>query len=316
MNICVIGAGALGLLFAGKCSLSNNQIYLITRSSEQSRIISKHGIELLGDHKLHTISVHCSSFDEQIAKRDSMLSNAHIDWIFLMVKQQHINIQMAQFLNSFASSGTKIVCFQNGIGHIETLMEIIPKENLFTAITSEAALRSSPNKVEHTGKGFTSIGNQNVDRTFTGDVEKFLEETLENAGFTVNSSKNINSAVWNKLLINSVINPLTAIFRVRNGELIRSPDWIKVMRALYEEGRDVADELNIEPSESLWDQLIEVCEKTAMNISSMYQDTLKDRPTEIDWINGSIIRIAEQRQLLVPTHRAVYHMIKGMEHPT
>lgn len=313
MRVCMIGAGSLGLLFAGKCSRTQGEIQLVTHSYKQSELLSHHGLQLLEGNQRHISHLKYVSFDENDTGKQKRKVDLNIDWVFLFVKQQHINQALIQYLQDWTDRGIPILCFQNGIGHIEKLSQYIPENLIFTAVTTEAAFKESPYQVKHTGEGETWIGHEDPNYSLSRIQENNLVNYLKNAGITVNSSKNIKSIVWKKLLINAVINPLTAILKVRNGELIASPHWKQLMRTLYEEGRNVAISLRIDLSDQLWEELVKVCEATAMNTSSMLRDTLEDKATEVDWINGAIIRIAEQRQLTVPTHQAIYRIIKGIE---
>jgi 2-dehydropantoate 2-reductase len=309
----MIGAGSLGLLFAGNCSKSHGEVELVTHLSEQCELLSRNGLKLWKDDHQHTAHLNCVSFDKLVYERLEKSGSTTIDWIFLFVKQQHLNPSLIRYLEYWASRGIPILCFQNGIGHIERLSQSIPVNLIYTAVTTEAAVRESPYQVNHTGKGETWIGHENPLYSLSSIQENNLIKYLKNAGFTVNPSKNIKSIVWKKLLINAVINPLTAILRVKNGELIESPYTRQLMKALYEEGRSVADSMGIELPEQLWEQLLAVCKATSMNTSSMLQDRLEGKTTEVEWINGAIIRIAEQRQLSVPTHQVIYRIIKGIE---
>jgi 2-dehydropantoate 2-reductase len=118
--------------------------------------------------------------------------------------------------------------------------------------------------------------------------------------------------MWNKLLINAVINPLTAIFQIKNGELLNSLYIKDLMMALLEEGRKVAKYAQIDISDDLWEQLLQVCERTAENQSSM-KDIAEGRITEIDWINGALLNWANPYKLALPTHQTVYRMVKYLE---
>jgi 2-dehydropantoate 2-reductase len=303
----------LGLLLAGRCSLSDVPTSLVTRSAQQSRLLNLQGLKLTEGENELTVSLHCTSFEQESMNLDGIHDDQTGDWILLTVKQQHMDGRLIRLLQAKCNRGARIVCFQNGIGHMEKLTREIPEEYIYTAVTTEAAFKESGSQVIHTGRGETWIGHEDSRHPDFSDSEKKLKNSLQNAGFTTNLSKNINRFVWNKLLINSVINPLTAILRVRNGELITSPDWVNTMKALYDEGCSAANSMGITIGNDLWEQLVDVCRSTSQNQSSMLQDIAAGRKTEVEWINGSIIRIAAQSELKVPTHQAVYNMVKGME---
>ncbi len=317
MNISIIGAGALGLLFASKCARNSEVVELVVHSIKQKELLNKFGIHLIKasePNQRSQFKVYYSAFEDYLNNpNDKLRMNRSIDWVFLMVKQQQIDNCLIEFLKRYTKTGAKVLCFQNGIGHIERLAMHIPKELIFAAITTEGAIKESLFQVKHTTQfGKTWIGHHDKNCIISNNGEKKIINYLNNAGFDVISSKNINSIIWKKLIMNSVINPLTAILQVRNGELLRSDHWIKLMRALYDEARQITNALDIELSEELWSELLNLIRSTSENNSSMLQDLQAGKKTEIDWINGALIRKAQQKGISVPTHEAMYQMVKGI----
>jgi len=115
------------------------------------------------------------------------------------------------------------------------------------------------------------------------------------------------------LLVNSVINPLTAVLGVPNGRLIESEHLLRLMRRLADEAVALARTVGVSVRDDFWDQLTAVCRNTATNDSSMLQDVRQGRETEIEWINGAMLRIAGTCGVSMPTHRTVYDMVKALE---
>lgn len=98
-------------------------------------------------------------------------------------------------------------------------------------------------------------------------------------------------------MINAVINPLTAIWRVPNGGLLASPERVQIMKELYTEAVQTYDACGINYEKHVWEAILEVCRATSGNISSMLADVLASRETEIRWINGSIVNMGQQQGL-------------------
>ncbi|MFS1513484.1 2-dehydropantoate 2-reductase [Chengkuizengella sp. SCS-71B] len=308
MKFCIVGGGSLGLLLTAKYTLANIPVVLITRTKDQAEIIRAHGLQLAEGKREHAANFACYSIVE-VKENDLEFD---LDWIFLMVKQHHINLSLGQDISTLMKEQTKLLCFQNGIGHEEKLSSWIPRDKIYLAITTEAAKKNAAHSVVHTGKGIIWIGQESQKSEFFDKSEKKLMKSLSDAGFKPQMTNNMSSIIWNKLLINSVINPLTAILKVSNGELLSSENWVQLMKNLLEEGKLVARAAGIKTDEQLWDQLIEVCQKTSNNSSSMLQDILEGRETEIDRINGSLIRLASEYKIEIPTHQVVYNMVKGV----
>lgn len=295
----------MGMLFAAKCAQSAERVYVVTHKAEQASIINQHGLRVRGETDLTSERIHALSFEQRSSERP------HLDWLFVFVKQHHFTEALLNYIAEWTDRGTKLLCFQNGLGHMERLAKHVPEMQRFTAITTEAALRQSPNEVLHTGSGTTLIGHENEGFQHELTINNLMK-VLKDAGFVVSLSKNMTSIIWRKLLINAIINPLTAIMRVNNGALLKCEHRVHLMKALLEEGCAVAQALGVHHTFDLWEQVVDVCHATAANQSSMLQDVLNGRMTEIEWINGAIIRAAREQGIQVPTHEAVYHMIKGL----
>ncbi|WP_248926619.1 ketopantoate reductase family protein [Paenibacillus hamazuiensis] len=310
MRIRIIGAGALGMLLTAKLAGAGACVELVVRSAEQAERLEKEGVRISGHTQTAFVRPVIIRGEDAVKTPDG-----EIDAIIVTVKQLHITPQFASFVSRQLTGGTIVACFQNGLGHIDTMSGHIPRERLLTAVTTEAALKLSACEVEHTGGGTTWLGFEEAgpaENRFE-EMQKKLIGLLLKAGFRALASNNILYNVWHKLIVNSVINPLTAILRVRNGELLATPHSEALMRTLLREASELASAKGIEPPGPSWEQLAEVCVKTADNRSSMLQDILAGRPTEIDRITGSLLREAQLLGIQLPAHETVYVMVKALE---
>lgn len=202
-----------------------------------------------------------------------------------------------------------MVLFQNGIGHRELLKEALPDRQLVTAITTEGALRVDETTVRHTGIGEIRIGEEEqLDKRLL----TFIERMLKQAGFSVFLSKQLEDAILRKLLVNAVINPLTAILRIRNGELIETTFRMDVMKSLFRETFDILSAYGLTDEPALWDTVVRVCSATRLNESSMLQDVIARKPTEVDFINGAICRMAAEQGKEAPWNTAVTALVKAI----
>lgn len=323
MEVKIVGAGSLGLLYAGKLAAARIPVTVATRTEEQAQALRENGITVVRRHDgtgtiqhgtVNAVSVQAETCLDGKGERER-------GWLLLTVKQRHLTQPLLGYLSRQASAGFRIAALQNGIGHIEQLASVIPQGQLAAAVTTEGAARQGFDRVEHTGSGMTVIGYADgggEEPSGGGPAEtdrplKVLQKTLEQAGFDTLLSKNINTFIWNKLVINSVINPLTAIHGIPNGQLLDSPFLRMRMKLLFDEAMQVARAEQASPSPDLWDRLIEVCRRTAGNHSSMLQDLQGGRETEVEWINGSLLCKGQSRGLRLPAHEAVYRAIKELE---
>lgn len=319
MQIWCVGAGAMGMLIAGKLAAAGQPVLLVTRTAEQAEAIRREGLTITAGGRRERATVHVCPFGELKSGRGETLPAP--EWLLLLVKQRHLTGEMLQALPRWADSGTRIVCFQNGVGHAELLAGTMLAHRIDLAVTTEGAKKSSATEVAHTGSGTTWIG-----PAFPSPVgepieparnpQKKLADLLNQAGFDVSLSNNMKEIVWNKLLVNAVINPLTALLRVRNGVLPANGYSLQLMRALYDEAAAVARRLGIGLRPDLWEHILQVCRNTAENASSMLQDVSAGRETEIEWINGAIVRHAERAGVPVPVNETVYRMVRALESGT
>ncbi|WP_458461200.1 ketopantoate reductase family protein [Paenibacillus sp.] len=314
MIIDIVGAGSLGLLYGGKLLAAGNQVRFWTRTTAQADLLSRDGVTIVErDGKIHILP------DQIQAKPINELSDTweHTpgEWLLLMVKQTSID-DFIHEVGLLKDHVLNIVCFQNGMGHLEKLQAALPHSLICSAITTEGAKRAQY-QVTRAGTGETRLGRRNIyiEASITIEEEKTftLSRLLQQAGFDCTVSNEIDKLIYRKLLINAVINPLTALWRIPNGELIIKEERKRLMRQLYDEVLLIYTANGICLDQDMWDQLISVCRSTATNTSSMLADVLAGRGTEVGSINGHIVRMAQKLGLDAPTHEILLHLIEGMQ---
>jgi 2-dehydropantoate 2-reductase len=311
MNIAIMGAGSIGLLLAAKLSVVSEKLEIITRTEEQAAAIRREGISIDEESAIPADKFEVISYETKLAKRKT---SHDLHFLVLAVKQFAINDELLAFILRYITPHTTIICFQNGMGHIDKLLAHLDKERILLAVTTEGARKSGLFQVTHTGSGITEFGYSFQDIGENAEnAQKIFADVMKRAGFEVSLSKSMGIKVWSKLIINAVINPLTAILKVRNGELLQTPSSKAIMLALFNEGIAVARANRLDLPDNLWETILQVCKQTADNQSSMLQDIIHRRSTEIDSINGTLLRIAEQYKLVLPVNQAVFHMVKALE---
>ncbi|RKN86911.1 ketopantoate reductase family protein [Paenibacillus ginsengarvi] len=311
MNIICIGAGAIGMLVTARLALAGANVLLVTHSEEQALLLNSGGLNLLEGPTDNPVSVKAISYGQLAANGGT----GQADWVLLTVKQKHITPPLLDIVSRIAGDEGHVLCFQNGIGHVERISRHVSAERIFLAVTTEGARKLGPNKVAHTGAGTTWIGPAAPKPKFLTEMgqnrQNLIVHSLRQGGFQVLPSNQMNELVWNKLLINSVINPLTALLRIRNGELPAAGERIELMRLLLNEGISVAKGLGIRVRDDVWEQVLDVCRNTANNHSSMLQDVQAGRSTEIEWINGAIVKQGYLLHIQVPVSETICRLIKA-----
>jgi len=327
MQIDVVGGGSLGLLYGAKLAEAGAHVTIWTRSEEQAAALESQGVRLreLGGTSEKWIRVKAlwsGSVREhrELQLQDRKQQDPIFRWVLLTVKQSDLDDaflhMLALLLDKFDGERTAVVCMQNGIGHLERIKNKLPNYPVFAAVTTEGAKRLDLHSVEHTGKGQLWLGEWEENERKRDDSldisQKMLISLLETAGFTSFLSKDLENRIFNKLLINAVINPLTAILDVENGQLPLHPSGVKLMQALYEETEFVLIHAGMTLPENGWDLIINVCRQTSSNVSSMLSDVRAGMATEIDAINGGVVWLAEKNGLQAPLNQAIVKMVQAM----
>ncbi|GJM72443.1 2-dehydropantoate 2-reductase [Paenibacillus macerans] len=321
MKIDIVGAGALGLLFGGKLAEAGERVRFWTRTAAQAELLRREGVELTEpDGTIHIIEGKRFAADALEQTTETDMAEAP-DWLLLTTKQGHITETLLTVCGRLAGKHTRIVCFQNGAGHLERIRQIIPGQALYAAITTEGAKRADGRSVTRAGFGETRAGIYKPEDGESGgtgvDSPEFSGESLvkllRKAGFNAFLSNDIGREMFRKLLINAVINPLTAIWRIPNGQLLESEARIAAMRQLCDEGERIFRANGIAYDADIYAQILEVCRSTAGNTSSMLKDVLAGNPTEIDFINGRLAEMARAKQVDAPGHELVWLLIRGMQ---
>ncbi|WIV21569.1 2-dehydropantoate 2-reductase [Paenibacillus polygoni] len=306
----VIGAGALGLLYGGQLAASGESVRLWVRTEEQASELVRNGIHIT-DPKGQVSKVQVSNLQIDVINRFEEIWQKHPgNLLMIMTKQGAIN-DVIEVLTS-ADVDIPIYCFQNGTGHTRKMATALPKATVFAAVTTEGAKRTSKYEVIRAGYGETLLESCKEEQTKAINVMLYFTEALLKAGFTTKSSNEIDKLVYRKLMINAIINPLTSIWRITNGELLHHSYRLQTMKQLYVEAARVYDALSIPYDADLWEQVIQVCRSTASNRSSMCTDVMNGKATEIDAINGSIIAMAKEAGVAAPGHELVYKLVQGM----
>lgn len=305
MRLAIIGAGSLGLLWASRAVSCVKEVYLFTRTEEQKERIKQEGIRVRG----------ISSFSENDVKTNTLnhFQNEQMDMIWMMVKQPAIkNVLLA--LKPHITPDVPIVFWQNGMGHLELANELLPNHrSFFVAITSEGAKRIDDRTVVHTGEGITRVGEITRSPIGKESILSFIQQMSKRHLIDIAWDQEIRTRMWKKLLVNCVINPLTGILQVPNGELLCEDKLPLVKKATAEAVRIANASGEKFHFVEIFTEVVTIARKTARNYSSLYQDLLHHRPTEIHWLNGYLQRLGLQLGMNTPIQDALITLVKALE---
>ncbi len=295
MNIGIIGAGSIGLLFGAYLSKMNHIVTLYTRSKRQSSVLNKEGIVIEYEGEKSCASIHSSCTENGIGKHELLI---------VAVKQYHL-VDVWETLNS-TNETTPLLFIQNGMGHLDKLNSL-PHQLILVGVVEHGALKKNDFTVIHSGIGLTRIsvlkGN---DTNILHNLQSFSGTTL----FPFQRYDDWHEMLQSKLVVNSMINPLTALFGVENGQLLSNPSFFQLFQQLFKEIKTL---LHPEDAAVWWDSVVSICEKTAQNRSSMLRDLEQSRPTEIEGILGFLRSLPSFNDSEAPLINFLYISIKGLE---
>ncbi|MGY6376300.1 2-dehydropantoate 2-reductase [Vibrio parahaemolyticus] len=290
MNILILGPGAVGSLWATKFQLAGHNVSLWGRTSDSKQLLQLDDSPAINFANQHLPSV----------------QNA--DLVVVTVKAWQVETAIEPLL-PYINTDTIIMLMHNGMGTAPLLEAKLPDNPLIVATTTHGAYKPNKELVIHTGQGITQVGGFNA----SGAQCQFLQDVMQHALPDVVWSPNINAALWTKLAINCAINPLTALHQCKNGDLAHGDfqDTLKnITKELVEvmNKEDVATQFDV-----LFETIMQVVRATSENYSSMRQDVFHQRPTEIDFITGYLLKAAEKHRINTPENLELYQRIKQIE---
>lgn len=299
MKIAVVGAGAMGSLFGGRLSQSGHQVLLYDINREHIETIQTDGlvIEDLASGTQETCRPIATTQAEDLRVAEILI---------IFVKSAATEAVARQF-SEITGVGTIAVTMQNGLGNEAILKKHFGEQRTAAGVTSQGATFIGPGRIRHAGRGPTHLcmSDRNNEK-----LEDFVD-ALNQAGLDTELEENIEDLIWSKLIINVGINAVTALTGLPNGRLLEFPDCKALMADLVAEAVAVAEKRGVhltypDPLEMVYT----VAEKTGGNRSSMLQDFDRKRQSEINFINGAILREAEALGLEVPANRAVTRLVR------
>lgn len=280
MKVVIIGAGAMGSIYGGFLAEAGNEVYFLDVFKEHVDNINNDGLWIEGTSGNRYIKgIKATSDPEEVGV---------VDLAIVFVKSTITDLAIEQN-KAVIGPETTVLTLQNGLGNIEKLKTVVKESQIIAGTTSHGASLLGPGKIKHAGHGATVIGE--LDGSVTERIN-MIAEVFQNAKLDpVAISENVMGLIWDKLLVNVGINPVTAITNLKNGEILDYPEILKLSVDAVEEAMKVADALGIKlETPDAVEHFKEVSKVTGENTSSMLSDVLNKRKTEIDNINGAIVR--------------------------
>jgi 2-dehydropantoate 2-reductase len=300
VNVCVVGTGAVGSLFAASLSLLGDvEVWAYDLAQEHVDAINRDGLRLSGAG--------------EVLGRPRATSDADdlppCEFGIVATKAMHTEAAIAATAHAFA--GGCVATVQNGLGNEETIAGHV--ERVIRGTTFPAGRLLEPGHVQWDVKGDTTLGPYD-ERTPLTEVER-LADACTRAGLPAHAVEDARGPQWRKVIFNASTNPIGALTGLTHGRVCERPDLRTLVSGLVDEGKSVAAaqgiELDADPEE-----LIDHAARRDVaydHKASMLQDVEARRQTEVDYLNGGIVRFGQEHGVPTPLNAAIWALVKGLE---
>jgi len=300
MKTVIMGGGAMGSLFGGLLTLSGEDVWLVDIWKENIDAMRSNGLKVEDRGKVQIIPVKATTDVASVGKADLIL-------FFVKTYQTEKAVSDVLVLQK---ENTVFLTLQNGLGNEEAICKQVDRRKVILGVTGQGATLLGPGHIRHAGWGKTYVGE--LDEKITDRVTQ-IAQVFRKAGIETEVSSHIHDLVWEKLLVNVGINALAALTGLKNGQLLDYPETVRLMEALVSEAVEVTKRKEIQIDENPMNRVKVVIEATRENRCSMGQDLDYKRRTEIDAINGAVVREAERLGISVPYNQMITDLIKVVE---
>ncbi|MBD3290818.1 2-dehydropantoate 2-reductase [candidate division KSB1 bacterium] len=310
LNITIFGTGAMGTLIASRLDFLKSEnkkcipeinVNLFGTWKQQVEKIRKQGLTL--EHIDGSRSIHHLNITDNIGNLPAS------DIVIVLVKSYQTDRVAREIPQILAPAGI-VITLQNGLGNRDILCKTIDSRRVGQGVTLQGATVVEAGMIRHTAENSTYLAPQ-------PETEESIEQMamiFRAAGLKTYIVDNAESMIWGKLAINIGVNPLTALLEVQNGELADNVMYRRIVALAVREVKAVACKLGISlPYSDPYAATISACHASATNYSSMLQDILNNRPTEIDSMCGEVIRLSERTDVRMPVNKFLLEHVKAKE---
>ena len=299
MKIAVIGIGAMGSYYAAKLS-KNNDVLAFEHFENKIEKVNKEGINLIEDSVTSNYKVKCFKDGEY---------KMPVNLILCCVKSTQ-TLNAIEQNKELIDSNTIVITMQNGLGNVKDISRYVDESNIVVGASKLNLVNQDDNTIKVLGNGLTYVG------SVTNDMKDVLivKTVFDKAGFKCEATKDINTLVWDKLILNSVTNPLCALFKCKIRVIYENKNIWNIAEGLVEEATKVAKCANVSlDKEVVLEELRKKVYDMGAGYPSMYQDINNNRITEIERLNGAIINVAYKNKIEVPYNEFIVNAIKAIE---
>lgn len=304
MKVLIIGAGAMGSLFGGRLKAQQAEVLLYNRNNPHVEKINQSGLTIVEHDNQETIV--------QLNVVQKVSKPAAFDIVLVLVKA-HATKNVLEALKDSFTQETLLITMQNGLGNLQAIGELFPDNPAVAGTMGCGASVESNGRILHRGWGTNYIG-QPEDANAQKKLLEFIE-LLNRSGLETELAEDVQTVIWNKLFVNVAYNSLTALTRLRNGDILNTDEGQGLLRHVVTEAVQVAkaEGISVDMEAAIAKCLKMGQEDIGANKSSMLMDVLHKRKTEIDAINGAVTKLGKQHGIETPYNELITGIIKVIE---
>ncbi|MFI5331648.1 MAG: ketopantoate reductase family protein [Desulfobaccales bacterium] len=300
MKIAIIGPGAVGCLLAALLIEAGEDVWLVDYRPDRVALLRRRGL------RLHTPA----GGDRQIAVPIGLPQEVSPVDVAIVAVKAHQTRAAAQDLPRLLAAGGLALTLQNGLGNLEVLAGAVGPERLLAGVALLGVTRPAEGEIILAGQGAILIVVPAGSQVSPAELSRVVA-ALRRAGLECREAADVEAVLWEKLLINVGINPLTALLRVPNGALPEVPEAWALAVAAATEALAVARAAGLDLAVNPEARLRQVCTATAANRSSMLQDVLAGRSTEIDALNGQVAARGRALGVATPVNELLTRLLRA-----
>ncbi len=290
MKVAVMGAGAVGCFYGALLHRAGHEVVLIGRPALVEAVRSQ-GLRLQMQGNDSLLPLRADSSPQAVQGADLVL---------FCVKSGDTE-SAGTSIKPFLAPQCAVLCMQNGVDNAERLTRLLQREAIAVAVYVAVGM-AAPGHVIHYGRNELVLG--------TSAQSEAVAQMLNAAGIRTTVTERVLDALWTKLTINCAWNPLSALAQLPYGELVQRPGIVETMRAVVAECQTVATAAGMRLPESIWDDTFAIAHTMAGQRSSTAHDVARGRRSEIDFINGYVIREGERLGVATPVNRVLHSLVR------
>ncbi len=302
-SVAVVGAGALGSVFGGLLYEGGLNVTLINIWQDHIKAINRKGLKIVGYGGDRYIPIAATSSPSQLSP---------VDVVFVQCKAPSTVEAMTQAQN-IITDDTVVISFQNGLGNEEIIGDVIGQEHVLGGVTAQGASVVEAGVVRNYSDLPTHIGEM---QGGLSERATRIAAALTEAGLQTDASEDIRYDIWKKLLANVALSPTSAGANLTIKQVIRHPELREVAFDALDEAATIAqaEGIGLDVTETR-EVLMQIAGAggTGDNKSSLCIDILNKRPSEIDVINGAIVKLGQKHHIPTPVNKTLVAMVRGLE---